>query len=280
MTEFVVVGPILILLGLATLQYSLLFFAKNQINHATFMAARAGTVSHANLGAINGAYAKALIPLYGGGINSAQLAEAHARSLADLAGNVRIELLNPTKESFDDWSDPSLTTKVGHGKRVIPNGGLAFREAEKVRPSSGQNIHDANLLKLRITHGYEPKIPLIATIYAKYLQWLDPGRDAFHTQLVARGRIPVVSHATLLMQSDPIEPDDPVSIPGAGNSGNPANPGEPPISVAEPPDCLTVACTVPNTPLRGRPGNGNGNGNAGDPELDPGDGTPPCPEAG
>lgn len=35
----------------------------------------------------------------------------------------------------------------------------------ELRAASGQRIQDANLIKLRITHGYEPKIPLIRTIY-------------------------------------------------------------------------------------------------------------------
>jgi Flp pilus assembly protein TadG len=38
MIEFAVVAPIITLLGLALLQYAMLFFAKNQINHAGFMA--------------------------------------------------------------------------------------------------------------------------------------------------------------------------------------------------------------------------------------------------
>ena len=278
MTEFAVVGPILILLGLATLQYGLLFFAKNQINHATFMAARAGTLAHANLGVVRATYAKALIPLYGGGEDSFELAQAYGRSLADTGVNARVELLNPTRESFDDWSEPSLTNVVGNGRRVIPNGSLAFRETGPVKPASGQNIQDANLIKIRITHGYEPKVPLIGAVYAKYLQWLDPGNDPFHTLLVSRGRIPVVSHATLLMQSDAIEPDDPVSMPGTGNDGSPINPGEPPAVTTPPPDCLTAACTVANSPLPSdRP---DDNGNAGDPDIDPGDGTPPCAAAG
>jgi hypothetical protein len=51
---------------LAVLQYGMLFFAKNQFNHAVFMAARAGSMGNANLGTIKSVYAKALISLYGG----------------------------------------------------------------------------------------------------------------------------------------------------------------------------------------------------------------------
>ena len=267
MIEFAVVGPIITLLGLTVLQYGMLFFAKNQINHAAFMAARAGSMGHAKLDTVQQAYLKALIPLYGGGRNESELAGAYAKAIADTAGNVEIKLLNPTKESFDDWSDPALQQK--YGARAIPNSGLSFKNQNEIKNNSGQNIQDANLIKLRITHGYAPKVPLVGTIYTKYLQWLDSGTDSFHTRLVNAGRIPIVTHVTLQMHSDPVE-DVTVSTPGMGNNGNPgdpadpADPGDPPSGAADPPDCVTVGCTVQDTP----PGNtpidpGGGNNGAG-----------------
>ena len=259
MIEFTVVSPVLMLLGLAILQYSLLFFAKNQINYATFMAARAGSMTNANQNEIKQAYTKALIPLYGGGQNSTELAAAYAQAGADVAGHTRIQLLNPTKESFDDWNDPQLQNTLGHGRRVIPNGGQAYKDPNAIGAASGQSIQDANLIKLRITHGYEPKIPLIRLVYLKYLQWLDPHSDAFNTQEINAGRIPVVSHVTLQMQSDAIEPGNPVSIPGPGNNGKPSDPGDPPVVDTAPPDCLTIGCTVENTPVPSiDPGSGEG----------------------
>lgn len=268
MTEFVVVGPILTLLGLAVLQYGLLFFAKNQVNHATFMAARAGATANADLGVTRRQFARAVIPLYGGGSDTAALARAYAKGSADVAVNTRIELLNPTRESFDDWNDAELQNRVGKGRRVIPNHGLAFRAPDAIGARSGQNIQDANLLKIRVTYGYEPKVPLIRLIYARYLKWLDPGNDPFHTYLVNRDRIPVVSHATVQLHSDAIEPADPVSAPGAGNAGKPSDPGPLPESTAAAPDCLTIGCTVSNSPPAAPAPE--------DPALDPGISDPPC----
>lgn len=242
MTEFVVVGPIITLLGLAIIQYGLLFFAKNQINHASFMAARAGSVGNASLDSIESAFSNALIPLYGGGQSPAELAAALGRARADLAGNLRIEILNPTRESFDDWNAPALQAALNTGaKRVIPNSNLASR-GNQVGPTSGQTIQDANLIKVRITHGYAPKVPIVSSIYQVYLKWLDTKSDSFHSQLVAAGRIPVVTTATLQMQSSPIE-GSPVSFPGAGNGGSPSNPGDPPLTDTPPPECATVSCT-------------------------------------
>ncbi len=254
--EFAVVGPVLTLLGLAVLQYGLLFFAKNGFNHAAFMAARAGAVANASLSSVQQAYVRALVPVYGGGRDGAELADAFARAQADVAANVRIELLNPTKESFDDWNDPALQRTLGQGRRVIPNANLAFKDPAEIKAHSGQNIHDANLIKLRITQGYQPAVPLVRQIYSRYLKWLDPGTDAFHTQLVEAGRIPVVTHVTLQMQSDAIEPDQPVSMPGPGNQGQPGDPGDPPV-VGSPPQCTTIGCMA-----GGEGGGGGGGGEA------------------
>lgn len=246
MLEFTVVGPVLTLLGTTILQYGLLFNAKNLVNHASFMAARAGSMGNADLGKVQAAYTRALIPLYGGGRDSAELSQALASASADLAGNVKIEMLNPTRESFDDWNDPQLQAK--YGKRAIPNGELASKDPAVVKASSGQNVQDANLIKLKITHGYELKVPLASTMIQFMMKWSDSGSDAFVTQLYDKRRIPVVTHVTLQMQSDALEPDSPISVPGPGNNGTPNDPGFQESPPKEPPRCQTAACGVLSTP--------------------------------
>lgn len=268
MVEFVIIGPIITTLGLAVLQYSLMFFAKGQINHATFMAARAGSVAHANMDSIKTAYKKALIPLYGGGQNTEELATTYAKVVADLEPNtLRIEVLNPTKESFDDYATDA-TLNGQYNARAIPNSGLALKSnLDAIGASSGQTLQDANLLKLRITHGYEPKVWLMGVIYKKYLQWLDTGQDNFKSQLIDNGRIPMVAHVTIEMQSDAIEQNDNngtslfASNPGHGNDGNPTDPGDPPLTDKPPPRCLTMGCSVTYTPSDpGASGGGTGGG--------------------
>jgi uncharacterized membrane protein (UPF0127 family)/Flp pilus assembly protein TadG len=246
MIEFAVVGPLIAMLGLGILQYGMLFFAKNQINYATFMAGRAGSVARADLGAVQQAYVRALAPLYGGGESAEEVAEAAGKAAADMAANLRIELLNPTKESFADWNDPALQTLLKtSGRRVIPNSSLPTKAVE-VRPGSGQSLQDANLLKLKITHGYLLKVPFVSKIYMAYLKWMDPHDDELYTRLVEAGRIPVVTHVTIEMQSDAIESDASVSIPGAGNGGTPTNPGDTPVATNDPPpDCTNLGCHAP-----------------------------------
>ncbi|MBC7414662.1 MAG: DUF192 domain-containing protein [Herminiimonas sp.] len=272
MIEFAVVGPIITLLGLATLQYGMLFFAKNQFNHASFMAARAGSTGNAKFSTIQDAYTRALIPLYAKGTTAADLQDAYADAGNAVSKYTRIEVLNPTQESFADFNDEALQKQLGIGgttPRVIPNGGLAFRHASVVRASSGQNIQDANLLKLRITHGFKLKVPLMGLIYSRYLQWLDTGASTFNTEMIKDQRIPVVTHVTLRMQSDAIE-DQTVSTPGMGNGGTPTNPGDPPANSANPPACGSIACTAPITGTGGGPGDGAAGNGAG-----PGEGTTP-----
>ena len=258
MIEFAVVGPLLTLLGLSLLQYGMLFFSKNQYNHASFMAARAGSTGHATLDTIQSAYAKALIPLYGGGTTTTSLAASYTKALADVQSHAHIEILNPTVESFTDFNDPALQASVGNGKRVIPNASQMYKAVSTIGANSGQNIQDANLLKLRVTMGFKPQVPLMGKMYMRYLQWMDDGKNAFNTAQIADGRIPVVSHVIVQMQSDAIE-DSNVSSPGMGNGGAPVNTGTPPVTQTPPPKCGTVLCTEPS----GSPGGGTGSGAGG-----------------
>lgn len=281
MIEFVVVGPLITLLGTTILQYALMFNAKNMVNHASFMAAREGAVANANLTAVQQAYARALIPLYGGGRSGTEIAAALARANGDAAVNARVELMNPTQESFADYGNqPAMMAKYG-GRRAIPNGNLGFKFAT-VEPNSGQSIQDANLIKLRITHGYELKVPLASTVMQFMLRWNDDRADPFVSALYAQRRIPLVSHVTLQMQSDPVEWGNTVSNAGMGNNGSPTDPGMLVTTPINPPTCVTVGCTVIVDPTLPPGGSGGGSGNTGNPPLygcPPGDPncTPLCP---
>jgi len=258
MVEFIVVGPMLTLIGLGILQYAMIFFAKNQVNHATFMAARAGTMDHANLATIKAEYLKALVPMYGGGTGPDEITASLAKATTDINANnvARIRMLNPTAESFADWKEPKLAVKYNTGgKRVIPNANLSAKD-QTVGPTSGQTIYDANLLKLRILHGYEPKIPVARTVFVAYLKAMDPGNDPEYTALVQAGRIPLTINVTMHMQSDAIE-QTPESAPGAGNNGTPTNPGDPPVSQNPLPTCTGIGC-MPHDPVDpGTPCTGN-----------------------
>ncbi|GAA4029282.1 hypothetical protein GCM10022212_29300 [Actimicrobium antarcticum] len=127
MVEFVVAGSLISLMGLAILQYGMLFFARNQMNHAAFMAARAGSMQHADLAAVRTAYTAALMPMYGGGTAAAQRSAPADKARTDVNANVRITLRNPTTESFADGKSDALQSTNPNGKRVIPNSGQSYK---------------------------------------------------------------------------------------------------------------------------------------------------------
>lgn len=280
MIEFAVVAPIITLLGTLIIQWVMVLHARNLVNHAAFMAARAGSTGNADMGRVTDAYARASMALYGGGLDPDELQAAYGRARADMAQATQFEILNPTKESFDDWAEEDLRHR--YGARAIPNGGLAFKSPREVRSGSGQSIHDANILKLKVTHGYELKVPLAKQLIPYLLTWVDTSADAFTAGLYQTRRIPLVTQVTLHMHSDPIEHVNAsgpggsasgngaggagsVSSAGLGNQGSPSDPGSPEPPFRPPPNCLTSACTVLQVPVQTAT------------PVDPGGGSEPLP---
>ena len=272
MVEFTIIAPVLLLLGLAILQYSLLYVAKNQINHAAFMATRAGSMHNATAQSISTAYLRSLAPLYGGGRSSTEVTAAIDRASADMQGNYRIELINPGKASFTDFNDPALQAALKTSARVIPNAGLAMRDPSVVKTASKQNIFDANLLKVRITHGYRPGVLLVSNVFAKALLAADDGSDAFVSRQLAAGRVPISTDITLHMNSDAIEWANPVWIsppPTDQKSDPPQTQAPPDQPVDKEPDHPPAPPPDKNT----NPDTGTGN----DTSTDGACGGKPCP---
>jgi Flp pilus assembly protein TadG len=291
LVEFVVVAPTLLFLLMNLIQYGLLYHAKSQLNYATFEAARAGTVSNANPASIRTAFTRAMTGYYGGGTTTAELATSYAKSLADTtAANVRIEILSPTQESFDDYASPALATRLGTSSRVIPNSNLAFIKCPIDMPgcknnpksnASGQTLLDANLLKIRITYGIPERkqIPLAGKFMTWALGFFNGGdTDAFRQSLVAAGRIPVVTATVIRMQSPAYENAN-ASNPGPGNEGAPKDPGPPPAGPGLPKCPVTdPACTPEPTcdPATDPDGCRPPGCNQGDASCDPGCGKNYC----
>jgi hypothetical protein len=238
LVEFVVVVPTVLFLLMNLIQYGLLYHTKSQLNYAAFEAARAGTTQNASPAAIRTAFTRAMTGYHGGGTSTAQLAASYAKAITENP-YVRIEILSPTKESFDDYHSPELASKLKTSSRVIPNSNLAFIQCpvdvagcnnDPKTNASGQTLADANLLKLRITYGIPERkqIPLAGRFMNWALGVLNSGDpDAFRQGLVAAKRIPVVTHTVMRMQSPAIENAN-ASLPGPGNDGKPTDPGPAP----------------------------------------------------
>lgn len=258
LVESTIVFPTLIFMTLAMMQAAMVFYARSNVNYASYEAARAATVSNASAASINVAFQKALLPYYGGGRTGPELVATVKNVLKDFeSAAVRVEILSPTQESFSDYNSPLLQTKWNTSAAVIPNVGvdalLCPRDVPGCNPdpntnASGQTLLDANLLKLRITYGIPPakQMPMVGRFYTWALGKLDVGgTDAFKSALIAAGRIPVVTDTVMRMQSDAIRNDLMVSSPGPGNNGAPTDPGPGPTQPSLPscpwwdPSCLS-----------------------------------------
>lgn len=293
LVEFVLVAPTLLAMTMAALQYGMVFHARFSLNYAAFEGARAAALDHASIASIERALARALTPYFGGGDQPAALAAAAARARADVAGAIRIEILSPTRESFDDYHSPDAARRAGTRARTIPSASLPFRSCPPDRPgcnanpahnASGQTLADANLLKLRITWGIPPQkqMPLAGRFFVWALRTLDPaGNDDFRLGLLGAGRIPVVAHATVRMHSDPIENAAMASLRARAGAGTPGAPapgsgagGQPGADATPLPGC--PAWEPLCAPAPAGAGGSAGNPPAGGGQGPPDDGSPIC----
>ena len=217
MVEFTVVIPLALLVVFAIIQMGLMYSAKSVVNEAAFVAARAGAFQNAQPDKMREAMTKALIPFYqdttdGNDYTRLQSALTAAKSDTDCSGGGRcfltIDVLNPTPAAFDDFG---ITSKASPDHTFIPNDNLEFRSHGERGPESGLSIQDANALKIKVTYGYQIKVPLMMTVFNAIFCGVDSGIDAFGrasatvddncANFYSQGRIPLVTYATVQMQT-------------------------------------------------------------------------------
>jgi hypothetical protein len=217
--EFALVIPFALLLVLGIIQLGLMFTAKEVVNEGAFLAARAGAVQNAQLDKMTQAMTKALIPFYQDTMQSDNLtrlsqAISNAQNDTDCSSGgkcfLKVEILNPTPAAFADFG---ITTSAMPGHSFIPNDNLEFRSHDVKGPTSGLSIQDANALKIKVTYGYEIKVPLMTAVIKAIMCGVDSGIDAFGrgtsavtdandcSNFYSQGRIPLVTYATVQMQT-------------------------------------------------------------------------------
>lgn len=177
-------------LVLGILQMAALMVAKNELNLATFMAARQGTVSGAEPAAMQRELARSLVPLYtrarsDGVAASADVLLAYGAALADVTTLDSMQVLNPTRAALD------RVGIVRGGRRVIPNDSIEYRPYA---------VQAANVLTIEVTHCQPLVVPLAGAALAAALASLD--FEPRHQRCLAIGRAPIVARASLVMQSD------------------------------------------------------------------------------
>jgi hypothetical protein len=217
LVEFAIIFPFALVFVLGLIQAGLIYIGKINLNHATFMAARRGAVENGTTAAVRASVIRGLIPFYQDStkpnlVERLGLAWKDAQVDAVIPGRLSVERLSPSPQAFNDFG------VVINGKRQIPNDSLAFRN-DTVRASSGVNIQDANLLKIRVTYAFELKVPLMKTIVRTMMCGGSTALQAFGgsislfealnpskcLQYYQQGRIPLVSYAVVQMQSPAFE---------------------------------------------------------------------------
>jgi hypothetical protein len=196
--EFTIVALAALLpLALGVLQTGLLYVTTHTVRHATFLAARAGAVTHGDRDEMLRYLAKGLAPLYAGGVdvNDAnawqEVSSAYIRALADTRrpDRTRLRVLNPTPASFADFEI------ARNGVRQIPN---SFRY-DRVGARSGQTLADANVLKLRVDYCAPLAVPIVDRLITTTLLLFDA--EPFRLQCYVAGRLPVTGHAVVQMHT-------------------------------------------------------------------------------
>jgi hypothetical protein len=203
LVEFTLVALLALLpLALGVLQVALLYTGRYVLDHATFLAARAGAVSHADRGTIERHLAKGLAPLRAGAredITTGNVlregTRAYARAYVDVLrpDRMRLRILNPTPASFADFG------RVRDGRLEIPlDLGQTFAA---VGPRSGQTLADATLLRLRVDYCQPLIVPLVDRATVAILRRFDP--DPFHQACYAARAVAIAAHALVQMHSPP-----------------------------------------------------------------------------
>ena len=198
LVEFAIIGLMIVLVGLFTLQIGLLYHGKITLNYAVFEAARTGAVNNASMSAMRNELGRRLAPLEGGDGSSGKAIAAVAKSSLRVNDpvNTRIVILNPTYAAFTDWAIQDSES----GKRIIPVNHLRHQEYTIGR-QSGLSVRDATLLKVQVTHGLDLRVPVVDKLMTVPMKWIDPVNAAFYL----RGKWPLQSVATVRMQSDVLE---------------------------------------------------------------------------
>lgn len=202
--EWLIAAPLVLLLGLGTLQWGLLFNARQTLDYALQQASRAGAVSAASAAAIERGLAHGMLPYFGGAAAgqpvSVSLPAALARvQIGKAAGWLDWRQLSPTRASFDDWGEPGRDARGDPvaGAIEIPNDNLRYR-SRAIGTSSRQTLADANLLKLELTVGVPLAVPLVAPLAVWWMEIIDHCRPAAPRML---GAVPLPAGSVGLHQA-------------------------------------------------------------------------------
>lgn len=214
-TEILVVTPLVMLLGMIGIQYALMYNARTNITYASYEAARAGTINHADPQAIEDGLLKGLLPLLSTNLKSfkadttnpltatAQGKLALEKLKFDEARFMKIEIISPNEAAFNACNNVQLQKILNTTNKVIPNKHNDIQNYKCSDPNI--SISQANVLKLRITYGYKPKIPLAKDMFVSIASFVRGSQEKFDLKLLASDRIPITVDVSAQMLSPAVE---------------------------------------------------------------------------
>ena len=190
--EFCIVAMLALLpLCLGMLQTSLLLIDNHHVDHAAFMAARAGATSQGSSASMRAEFARVLTPLFVGsqakldsGNAVARIGAARLRASVDVAAFARLRVLGPSAAAQRDF------VEVRDGTRIIPNDSLEHRSAAP-GGSSGLSLQQANMLRVEVTYCRPLVVPFVRGLLIGLLRLLDT--EQANLRCYVAGRVPIRS---------------------------------------------------------------------------------------
>lgn len=191
LVEMLIIFPTLLMLVLGAFQFALVYRAKQQLNYATFMAARQGSLKNAKMNSIKDGLAAGMTPLFVPSADFSTLDDvgklgrvAEGRLIAAIEAfnplNTKVEILNPTSTAYDSHKADS------ESGTEIPNDNLMYRPTTV---KGGMNVQDANLLTIRVTYCTRLIVPFVnRVIYSLYFGIT--GEEVLASQYYSEATIP------------------------------------------------------------------------------------------
>lgn len=204
--EFAVAGAIVLLLGLLSVEAARWHAARQMAHLALMEAARAGATTHADPARMKSAYLQALLPLYADAQGPDGALRRQAAALADIAALTetnpwRIEVLLPDEQSFREHGRPGLQVAAAPGLRAIDNDYQDLQHGRRPPRPGGQDIFQANTLRLRLTYLHKPLLPPLRALLAVLGQ-----RDDTYVGLArSKGLLPIMVELESEMHTHPVE---------------------------------------------------------------------------
>jgi len=195
--EFIIVVPAFLFLLLAAFQFMLIYRAKATLDYAALEAARAGAVHGAKIGEIRKGLIRGITPLYVDSPGMGGVLEGAGKAAADVLAYSDIEIISPTRRAWNEFAEVQW-----NGRRALPNDNLAYRDTRV--GSSGVNVQDANILKIRVRYCYPMIVPFVDRVIGGLSALITEGdtwREDLRCSLGHYSRMRLESYAIVRMQS-------------------------------------------------------------------------------